>query len=120
MVPLFRCHWVRLPRGVKVDKYGMTTMDLKLIGYREQSFVLANDVAQVFYVKDPDPANKEERHMVLQGKRKIVGVEDVVDDEDCDKFEDLHPFGESVEQPLIDDTTEATYIRRNHNKTLIV
>ena len=54
----------------------MITMDLKLIGYREQPFVLAKDIAQVFYVKDPDPTIKEERHMVLQGKRKIVGVEE--------------------------------------------
>ena len=95
-------------------------MDLKLVGYREQPFMLANDVAQVFYVKDPDPANKEEHHVILQGKKKIVGVEDVVDDEDCDKFEDLPPFGENVELPLIDDTEKATYIRRDHNEALIV
>ena len=39
--------------GVQVDKtYGMTTVDLNNLGYREEPFVLANDVAQVFYVKD--------------------------------------------------------------------
>ena len=39
--------------GVHVDeKYGMTTVDLNKLGYRDEPFVLANDVAQVFYVKD--------------------------------------------------------------------
>jgi hypothetical protein len=53
-VPLFRCSWVNMNReGVKVDQlYGMTTVDLKNLGYRDEPFVLANDVAQVFYVKD--------------------------------------------------------------------
>jgi hypothetical protein len=45
-------------------------------------FVLAKDVTQVFYIKDLDPANREEHHIVLQGKRKIVGVENVVDEEE--------------------------------------
>ena len=65
---------------MKIDKYGMTTVDQKLVGYREDTFVLVNDVMQVFYVKDLDPANKEERHVVLQEKRKIVRVENVVDE----------------------------------------
>ena len=54
-VPLFRCKWVKLTGGgVKVDnKYGMTTVDLNnLMKNLDEPFVLANDVAQVFYVKD--------------------------------------------------------------------
>ena len=51
-VPLFRCSWVN-GEGVKVDQlYGMTTVDLKNLGYTDEPFVLANDVAQVFYLKD--------------------------------------------------------------------
>ena len=39
--------------GVKVDQlYRMTTVDLKNLAYRDEPFFLANDVAQVFYVKD--------------------------------------------------------------------
>jgi hypothetical protein len=56
----------------------MTNINFKFLGYREQPFVLAKDVTQVFYVKDPDPAKRDEHHIILQGKRKIVGVEDVV------------------------------------------
>jgi hypothetical protein len=60
----------------------MTNANFIFLGYREQPFVLTKDVTQVFYVKDRDLANREEHHIVLQGKRKIVGVEDVVDEEE--------------------------------------
>jgi hypothetical protein len=39
--------------GVKVEKqYGMTKVNLNNLGYLDEPFVRANDVAQVFYVKD--------------------------------------------------------------------
>jgi hypothetical protein len=39
--------------GVVVDqKYGMPTVDLNNLAYMDEPFVLANNVAQVFYVKD--------------------------------------------------------------------
>ena len=51
---MFRCKWVKLNGvGVQVDKpYGVTTVDLNNLGYKDEPFVLANDVAQIFYVKD--------------------------------------------------------------------
>ena len=62
-VPLFRCKWVKLTGGgVKVDQqYGMTTLDLNNLGYRDEPFVLANDVAQVFYVNDMSSIPKKRR-----------------------------------------------------------
>ena len=66
----------------------MTTVDLNNLGYDTEPFVLANDVAQVFYVKDmsTQPRKRKDkktntscgepkRHIVLSGKRNIVGVE---------------------------------------------
>ena len=50
-MPLFRCQWVKLT-GVTKDQYGMAIVDLNNLGYRDKPFVLAQDVAQVFYVKD--------------------------------------------------------------------
>jgi hypothetical protein len=102
-VPLFRCQWIRFPNGVKTGKYGMTNVNFWFLGYREQPFVLTKDVRQVFYVKDPDPANKEEHHIILQGKRKIVSIEDVVDEEEYNQFDALPPFGEDITIPTIDD-----------------
>jgi hypothetical protein len=64
---------------VNADKYGMTNVNFIFLNYREQPFVLAKDNTQVYYVKDPDPSNREEHHKVLLGKRKIVGVKDVDD-----------------------------------------
>jgi hypothetical protein len=53
-IPLFRCKWVKLTGGgVVIDqKYGMTIVDLNNLAYMDEPFVLANDVAHVFYVKD--------------------------------------------------------------------
>jgi hypothetical protein len=51
-VPLFRCQWVKVTGGgATVDPhYGMTIVDLNNLGYRNEPFVLAKDVNQVFYV----------------------------------------------------------------------
>ena len=91
---MFRCKWVNLTGGgVKVDpQYGMTTVDLNNFGCTDESFVLANDVAQVFYVKDMStkPRKRKDkeantsydepkRHIVLSGKSDIVGVEGKTD-----------------------------------------
>ena len=63
----------------------MTAVDLKNLGYTDEPFVLANDVAQVIYVKDMStrPRKRKDkeantsydepkRHIVLSGKRDIV------------------------------------------------
>ena len=102
VVPLFRCEWVA-GGGVTKDRYGMTIVDFKKIGYKDEPFVLAKDVTQVFYVKDmsskpkkksdktpeADKAgNEPKRHIVLPGKRKVVGVEDISDNlEDYDQID---------------------------------
>jgi hypothetical protein len=119
-VLLFRCQWIRLSNGVKTNKYGMTNVNFRFLGYREQPFVLAKDVTQVFYVKDPDPGNKEEHHVVLQGKRKIIRVEDVVDEEVYNQFDTLPSFGEDITIPIIDDTDEPMYIHHDHDEAIIV
>jgi hypothetical protein len=119
-VPLFHCQWIRLPNGVKIDKYDMTNVNFRFLGYREQPFVLAKYVAQVFFVKDPDPANREEHHIILRGKRKIVGVEDVDDEEKYNQFDTLHSFGKDITIPTIDVTEEPTYIHHDHDEAIIV
>ncbi|KAK1648789.1 hypothetical protein QYE76_066594 [Lolium multiflorum] len=108
-VPLFRCKWFKLTGGgVKVDQqYGMTMVDFNNLGYLDEPFVLAKDVAQVFYVKDMSskPRKRKDkktistscddpkRHIVLSGKRNIVGVEDKTDmSEDYNMFGEIPPF----------------------------
>ena len=74
------------PRGGGMSPYqgggraGMITVDLNNLAYLDEPFVLANDVAQVFYVKDMSSKprkNKQKntsddepkRHIVLSGKK---------------------------------------------------
>ena len=70
-VPVLRYHWVQGAKGVMKDMYGFTTVDLKQVGYKEESFVLADQVSQVFFVTD---TMDDRRHVVLPGKRRVVGV----------------------------------------------
>src|SRR5215216_5683697 len=107
-VPLFQYKWVNLSGGgVQVDpQYEMKTVDLNNLGYIDEPFVLANDVAQVFYVKDMStkPRKRKDkeantsydepkRHIVLSGKRDIVGVEGKTNmSEDYEKFHEIPPF----------------------------
>ena len=80
----------------------MTIVDLNNLGYRDEPFVLAQDVAQVFYIKDMSSKsekginkqkNEPKWHIVLSGKRNIVGVEDMTDlSEEYNNFVDIPPF----------------------------
>jgi hypothetical protein len=65
-MPVFRCQWVKHPNGVNIDNYGLTLVDLKILGHKDDPWVLVDRVAQVFYV-----LGLETR------KQKIIGVDNV-------------------------------------------
>lgn len=81
-------------------------MDLNNLAYADEPFVLANDVAQVFYVKDMStkPRKRKDKeanasygepkwHIVLSGKRNIVEVDDKTDmSGDYEKFDQIASF----------------------------
>jgi hypothetical protein len=125
-VPLFRCKWVKLTGGrVDVDQnYGMTIADLNNLAYMDEPFVLANDVAQVFYVKDMDSkprkrsqqkntsSDEPRRHIVLSGKRNIVGVEDKTDmSEDYEEFVEIPPFAVKADPTILLNNEDAPWLR---------
>jgi hypothetical protein len=126
-VPLFRCKWVKLTGGgVIVDQqYGMTTVDLNNLAYKEEPFVLAKDVAQVFYVKDMaskprkrkdkktnTSSDEPKRHIVLSGKRNIVGVEDKTDkSEDYNQFGEIPPFKVKTDPSIKLNDEDAPWLR---------
>ena len=124
-VPLFRCQWVKLTVVTK-DQYGMTIVDLNNLGYRDEPFVLAQDVSQVFYVKDMSSKPKKginkqtdepKRHIVLSGKRNIVGVEDRTDlSEHYNNFADILPFTVNADLYILLANEDAPYLRRDHNQ----
>ncbi|XP_026415872.1 uncharacterized protein LOC113311246 [Papaver somniferum] len=51
-VHLFKCNWVDNKRGVKRDALGYKIVDLTMLGYKNDPFILASQAKQVFYVKD--------------------------------------------------------------------
>lgn len=129
-IPLFRCQWVKLTGGgVTIDKeYGMTTVDLNNVGYKSEPFVLAKDVSQVFYVKDmstkPKRGKNDEksstqpkRHIVLSGKRILVGIEDRTDKTaDYEKEDRIPPFVVKDDPSLKTNAEDAPWLRRDHNQ----
>ena len=116
--------------GVTKDQYGMTIVDLNNLGYRDEPFVLAQDVSQVFYVKDMSSKPKKginkqtdepKQHIVLSGKRNIVGVEDRIDlSKDYNTFVDIPPFTVNVDPCILLVTEDAPYLRRDHNQGTLV
>ena len=112
--------------GVEVDKkYGMTSLDLNNLGYLDEPFVLANDVAQVFYVKDMSTKPRKRKnkkkntsddepkhHIFISGKINILGVEDKADiSEDCDKFHEIPPFAVKANPSISLSKEDAPWLR---------
>ena len=95
----------------------MTTVDIKELGFRNEPYVLVKNVTQVLYVHDMSskPRNDKsrnklsfvgagdepKRHIVLEGKRKIVGVDNVTDEEEYNKVEDMTPFAVEVDTSIL-------------------
>ena len=74
-----------------MDNYGLTLVDLANVGYKDDPWVLADCVAQVFYISDPANANK---HIAISGKQRILGVDGVEDVEEYNQYEELEVFKE--------------------------
>ena len=108
-VALFRCRCVNGKKGVTKEKYGFVSVDLRVFGYKDEPFVFAKDVQQVFYV--PDLAKKN-WYVVMPGKRRIVGVENVVEEEEYNQFDEIRHLtchtGPNSWQMIKHHTCEAT------------
>jgi hypothetical protein len=93
---------------VSVDNYGLTLVDLKNIGHKDDPWVLADRVTQVFYVLNPETR----KHVVVSEKQKIVRVENVEDnDEDVNQFEKM---------PLFTNPMNIKHIEREFDKNLML
>jgi hypothetical protein len=108
----------------------MTIIDLNNLGYRDEQFVLAQDVTQVFYIKNMSRKSKKginkqtdeaKRHIVLSGKRNIIGVEDKTDVlEDYNNFVDIPPFVVNADPCILLTDEDAPYLRCDHNQGTFV
>ena len=114
---LFRCQWVRLEE-IATDREEFTTVDLTKTAYRDDPFILAKDVMPNFYARDNK--TKAKLKVVLEGKKKIGGVDGVTDEEDYRGYQEMPAFGQNVPLPILEEGDEPAYLRRDHDEALIV
>jgi hypothetical protein len=112
-IHLFHCNWVDAIKRVVQDKYGFISVDLNRQGYKSKPFVLAKHVAQVFYV--PDTTNKRLK-VVISKKWQIIKVENAIDEEEFNQFDEIPPFITSMIKPRISSANEAPYLRNDHHE----
>jgi Domain of unknown function (DUF4216) len=114
MIPLFLCKWIENRCGVKKDKERFISVDFNRLGYQHDSFILANrEAKQVYYITDL--ADKK-WHVVLPGKRHIVGVGDVVDEDEYDHFDEIPPFSTGFKFIHVTDNDDTNYLRSDHEE----
>lgn len=65
---------------MEVNKYKI--LDLNNVGTKDEPWILARKVQQrVFYILDP----KDEKKNIIPGKQRILGVEYVTDQDECNQ-----------------------------------
>jgi hypothetical protein len=69
--------------------------------------MLAKHVAQVFYA--PDTTNKR-LNVVISRKQRIIGVENGVDEEEFDQFDEIPPFITLMIKPRISSSKDIPYL----------
>jgi hypothetical protein len=75
--------------------------------------MLAKHVAQVLYILDT--TNKRLK-VVIPRKQRIIGVENAIDEEEFDQFDEIPPFITSMIKPRIPSANDAPYLRNDHQE----
>jgi hypothetical protein len=61
--------------------------------------------------------NEPKHHIVLSGKRNIMGVEDKTDmSEDYEKFHEIPPFIVKTDPSILLNDEDSPWLRRNHKQ----
>ncbi|KAK1370775.1 hypothetical protein POM88_036867 [Heracleum sosnowskyi] len=113
-VPVFDCDWVNNVGGVHVEDSGFIQVDLSKVGYKDDSFIMATQAQQVFYVTDP--VDKKWSIVVLSNKlNNTYQVGDGVDEE-IDNIDD--PFVRVNIPTNMDEEGdyELSYSRNDHDE----
>jgi hypothetical protein len=88
-IPVLRCQWVRDTTGVSIDDYGLMVVDRRKLGHKDDPWVLAKRVAQVFYVNDPFD---DKMAIAVPGKQNIIGIDSIEDASDYNQYDDVPLF----------------------------
>jgi hypothetical protein len=73
-------------------------VDLNNVGYKDDPWVLASQVAQVLYVADP---TKKTKHVVVPRKQDIIGVDGIDDVEGYNQYNEMNLFTDLTEKMRI-------------------
>ena len=83
---MFRVRWAK--SVLKEDRYFTTMGAGANVTAKNEPWVLASQVDQCFFITDP---SKPSRVVVRRGKRKIIGMDGVANEQDFDKYGDPKP-----------------------------
>jgi hypothetical protein len=64
-------------------------VDRSMLGHKDDPWVLAERVAQVFYVSDP---SDDKMAIAVLGKQNIVGIDSIQDASDYNQYDDVPLF----------------------------
>jgi len=105
----------------------MTTVNLNNSRFKDELFVFAADVSQVFYVKDMSTkpkrgknddhsiVNEPKRLIVLYKNRNIVGIEDKSDKGDYERDDRILPFIVNKDPNILLNNEDTPWLRHDHN-----
>ena len=112
-VALFRCAWIPLGQ-VRIDEYRKTGVNRTTMAYHADPFILASDATQIFFVEDP---LHKYGHLATDGKRRVLGVDDVADQDEYDEFDELPAKGSrtSATEKKFKIIKNPKFIRGQHN-----
>ena len=100
MLQCFRCDWVENNSDMKIDNLGFLLVDLKRIGHKSDSFIIATQASQVLYVEGPSDA----RWLIVLTPPQRDCEDQSHDDELGDIM--LHSQGVPSDMPNIDDSID--------------
>jgi hypothetical protein len=86
-----------MPVQRNTDRF--TIVDLRNVGHKNKSWVLASTVAQVFYILD---LKDEKKHLIVPGKQRVVGVDNVEDEEEYNQFDEVSFFVDTIRINIVE------------------
>jgi len=106
-VSIFKCNWVNGNVGVHQDKMGFTLVDHQKVSNKDEPFIMAAQVRQVFYVQDPSDSRWS---VVLQGKTSGIPYHINASTLDVNEMPTFSP-----QMPSINAKNKEDYVHANHN-----
>jgi hypothetical protein len=95
-IPVFKYQWVKHPHGIEVDEYGFTIVDLINVGHKDEHWVIALTVAQVFYILDP----KDEKNILLFLTNNELS--ELEDGEEYNQFDEVSFFVDTTRINIVE------------------